>query len=60
MILFLPPAPCVYPIDIFDRIWMVDTIHRLGIDRHFSEEISDVLDYVYRFGHMYCSTDGMD
>ncbi|KAH7652057.1 Neoabietadiene synthase protein [Dioscorea alata] len=41
-------APCVYPIDIFDRIWMVDTIHRLGIDRHFGEEISDVLDYVYR------------
>ena len=49
MIFVLPPAPFAYPIDNFERIWMVDTIQRLGIDLYFREEISDVLDYVYRF-----------
>ena len=51
MILFLTPAPCACPIDLFEHMWMVDTIQRLGIEHYFHEEISDVLDYVYRFGH---------
>ncbi|KAJ3692495.1 hypothetical protein LUZ60_012845 [Juncus effusus] len=40
-------VPCQYPIDLLERIWAVDAIQRLGIDHHFSAEISDVLDYVY-------------
>eukprot|EP01018_Ginkgo_biloba_P030117 Gb_06621 [translate_table: standard] len=41
-------VPCIYPIDIFERLWAVDTIERLGIDHHFQQEIEAILDYVYR------------
>uniref|UniRef100_F2XFB2-2 Isoform 2 of Bifunctional levopimaradiene synthase, chloroplastic n=1 Tax=Picea sitchensis TaxID=3332 RepID=F2XFB2-2 len=40
-------VPCHYPLDLFERLWAVDTVERLGIDRHFKEEIKDALDYVY-------------
>ncbi|XXG73199.1 hypothetical protein AAC387_Pa07g2158 [Persea americana] len=46
---FKDHAPCQYPIDLLECLWAVDTIHRLGIDHHFRNEISNVLDYVYRF-----------
>ncbi|KAG0493539.1 hypothetical protein HPP92_004533 [Vanilla planifolia] len=36
------------PMDNFERIWMVDTIERLGIEHFFREEISNTLDYLYR------------
>ncbi|WOK97777.1 Bifunctional levopimaradiene synthase, chloroplastic [Canna indica] len=39
-------APCQYPIDLFERIWVIDTIQRLGIDHHFTKETIDALDYV--------------
>ncbi|KAK8953146.1 hypothetical protein KSP40_PGU020805 [Platanthera guangdongensis] len=41
-------APFVYPFDIFERGWVVDTVQRLGIDHHFCEEISITLDSLYR------------
>ncbi|PKU86965.1 Levopimaradiene synthase, chloroplastic [Dendrobium catenatum] len=41
-------VPFAYPVDIFERNWMVDTIQRLGIDHHFHEEISNTLNYLYR------------
>nr|UPQ49788.1 ent-isopimara 8,15 diene synthase [Vittaria appalachiana] len=41
-------VPSVYPVDLFERMWMVDRLERLGISRHFHEEIHNVLQYVYR------------
>ena len=43
---FVIAVPCHYPLDLFERLWAVDTVERLGIDRHFKEEIKDALDYV--------------
>ena len=34
--------------DLIQRLWMVDSVERLGIDRHFKDEIKSALDYVYR------------
>nr|AQT03468.1 levopimaradiene synthase [Ginkgo biloba] len=42
-------VPCIYPVDLFERLWAVDTVERLGIDRHFKTEIKEALDYVYRY-----------
>nr|APP91795.1 diterpene synthase-like protein [Marchantia polymorpha] len=42
-------VPNVYPVDLFEHMWMVDRIERLGIARYFEREIKDCLDYVYRF-----------
>ncbi|KAH0468187.1 hypothetical protein IEQ34_003220 [Dendrobium chrysotoxum] len=41
-------APFLYPIDTYERNWMIDTIQRLGIDHHFRKEISNTLDFLYR------------
>jgi hypothetical protein len=38
--------------DLFHRLWIVDSVERLGIDRHFKSEIKSALDYVYRFVHL--------
>ncbi|XP_020588789.1 bifunctional abietadiene synthase, chloroplastic-like isoform X2 [Phalaenopsis equestris] len=46
---FKDHAPFTYPLDTFERGWMIDTIQRLGIDHHFREEIFDTLDYLYRY-----------
>ncbi|KAL6984309.1 Ent-kaurene synthase TSP4, chloroplastic [Sarracenia purpurea var. burkii] len=40
-------VPTVYPMDIYVRLCMVDNLERLGIERHFSQEIKSVLDDVY-------------
>ncbi|KAI5070149.1 hypothetical protein GOP47_0014492 [Adiantum capillus-veneris] len=42
-------VPSVYPVDIFERLWMVDRLERLGISRYFDKEIKEVLDYVFRY-----------
>ena len=47
MVKFVIAVPCHYPLDLFERLWVVDTVERLGIDRHFKEEIKEALDYVY-------------
>ncbi|XP_020592030.1 bifunctional cis-abienol synthase, chloroplastic-like, partial [Phalaenopsis equestris] len=41
-------APSLYPVDTFERCWMIDTIQRLGIDHHFRKEIHITLEFVYR------------
>nr|WJJ50359.1 diterpene synthase 5 [Cephalotaxus harringtonia] len=46
---FADHVPCHYPLDLFERLWAVDTVERLGIDRHFKNEIKETLDYVYRY-----------
>nr|UNY86182.1 (-)-limonene synthase [Pinus armandii] len=35
--------------DLIQRLWMVDSVERLGIDRHFKNEIESALDYVYSY-----------
>ncbi|PNY18103.1 ent-kaur-16-ene synthase chloroplastic-like, partial [Trifolium pratense] len=42
-------VPTVYPVDIYARLYMIDSLERLGIDRHFKEEIQSVLDETYRY-----------
>ncbi|CAO2839441.1 unnamed protein product [Amaranthus hypochondriacus] len=42
-------APNVYPIDLFEHIWVVDRLERLGISRYFTHEIDECLSYVKRY-----------
>ncbi|KAJ0805073.1 putative ent-copalyl diphosphate synthase [Helianthus annuus] len=41
-------VPNAYPVDMYERIWIVDRLQRLGIARYFSSEIKDCLTYIYR------------
>nr|XP_043626449.1 ent-kaurene synthase 2, chloroplastic-like [Erigeron canadensis] len=41
-------VPTIYPFDLYLRLSMVDTIQKLGIARHFKDEIQNVLDETYR------------
>ncbi|TKW32144.1 hypothetical protein SEVIR_2G150600v4 [Setaria viridis] len=45
---FKEGVPFTYPVDIFERLWVVDRLERLGISRYFTSEIQECLDYVYR------------
>ncbi|KAJ7553180.1 hypothetical protein O6H91_06G087100 [Diphasiastrum complanatum] len=42
-------VPCHYPLDLFERLWAVDGLMRLGVDRFFQKEIREALDYVYKY-----------
>ncbi|KAK6780531.1 hypothetical protein RDI58_022715 [Solanum bulbocastanum] len=42
-------VPNVYPVDLFEHIWIVDRLQRLGISRYFEAEIKECLDYVNRY-----------
>ncbi|XP_042491513.1 ent-copalyl diphosphate synthase 1-like isoform X2 [Macadamia integrifolia] len=48
-------VPNVYPVDLFEHIWTVDRLERLGISRYFKSEIKECLNYVFR----YWSEDGI-
>ena len=41
--------PNVYPVDLFERLWGVDRLERLGVSRYFGEEIRRCLGYVYGY-----------
>ncbi|XP_066346079.1 ent-copalyl diphosphate synthase 2, chloroplastic-like isoform X2 [Miscanthus floridulus] len=41
-------VPNVYPVDLFEPIWAVDRLERLGISRYFQQEIEECMDYVNR------------
>ncbi|KAK3153708.1 hypothetical protein QOZ80_2BG0180100 [Eleusine coracana subsp. coracana] len=41
-------VPNVYPVDLFEHIWIVDRLERLGISRYFQREIKQCMDYVNR------------
>ncbi|XP_075095034.1 ent-copalyl diphosphate synthase 1-like [Nicotiana tabacum] len=41
-------VPNVYPVDLFEHIWIVDRLERLGISRYFKAEIKECIDYVNR------------
>jgi hypothetical protein len=42
-------APTFYPIDLFEHLWLVDRLVRLGISTYFTSEIKECLEYVYRY-----------
>ncbi|KAH1194908.1 Ent-copalyl diphosphate synthase, chloroplastic [Glycine max] len=42
-------VPNVYPVDLFEHIWVVDRLERLGISQYFQQEIKDCLNYVHRY-----------
>nr|QMW69081.1 terpene synthase 1 [Callicarpa americana] len=42
-------VPNVYPVDLFEHLWAVDRLQRLGISRYFQPEIDECIDYVHRF-----------
>ncbi|KAF1881035.1 hypothetical protein Lal_00023066 [Lupinus albus] len=42
-------VPNVYPVDLFEHIWVVDRLERLGISRYFKSEIKECIDYVSRY-----------
>nr|AER58181.1 copalyl pyrophosphate synthase 1 [Stevia ovata] len=42
-------VPHTYPVDMFEHIWIVDRLQRLGIARYFKSEIKDCVDYIYRY-----------
>ncbi|TKY62444.1 Ent-copalyl diphosphate synthase [Spatholobus suberectus] len=42
-------VPNVYPVDLFEHIWVFDRLDRLGISRYFHLEIKDCASYVSRY-----------
>ncbi|KAI3762755.1 hypothetical protein L1987_53196 [Smallanthus sonchifolius] len=42
-------VPNAYPVDMYERIWILDRLQRLGIARYFRSEINDCLTYIYRY-----------
>ncbi|TVU23895.1 hypothetical protein EJB05_26281, partial [Eragrostis curvula] len=41
-------VPNVYPVDLFEHVWAVDRLERLGISRYFQREIKQCMEYVNR------------
>ncbi|KAF9604964.1 hypothetical protein IFM89_011657 [Coptis chinensis] len=42
-------VPHTYPVDLFERLWVVDRLERLGVSRYYTSEIKKCLDYVHRY-----------
>ncbi|KAL7151406.1 hypothetical protein ABFS83_04G028800 [Erythranthe nasuta] len=42
-------VPNVYPVDLFEHLWAVDKLQRLGVSRYFREEIEECIEYVHRY-----------
>ena len=42
-------VPNVYPVDLFEHLWVADRLQRLGISRFFEAEIKERVDYVHRY-----------
>ncbi|CAI9775669.1 unnamed protein product [Fraxinus pennsylvanica] len=40
--------PTLYPSTIYARLYMIDTLEKLGVGRYFNQEIERVLDEIYR------------
>ncbi|KAI5675308.1 hypothetical protein M9H77_06258 [Catharanthus roseus] len=41
-------VPAVYPMNVYARLCLIDNIERLGLCRHFREDIQNVLNETYR------------
>ncbi|XP_057872501.2 bifunctional isopimaradiene synthase, chloroplastic isoform X2 [Cryptomeria japonica] len=42
-------VPCMYPVDIEERLRAVDSVECLGLERHFETEIKQAMDYVFQY-----------
>ena len=42
-------VPNVYPVDIFEHMWALDRLQRLGISRYFEPEMKELIAYVFRY-----------
>ncbi|KAF9618789.1 hypothetical protein IFM89_002657 [Coptis chinensis] len=42
-------VPNVYPVDLFEHIWSVDRLERLGVSRYFKAEIEECVNYLSRY-----------
>ncbi|KAL1351503.1 ent-copalyl diphosphate synthase, chloroplastic [Arachis hypogaea] len=42
-------VPNVYPVDLFEHLWTVDRLQRLGISRYFGQHIKNCLSYVFNY-----------
>ncbi|KAH0978402.1 hypothetical protein GBA52_028121 [Prunus armeniaca] len=42
-------VPNVYPVDLFEHVWVVDRLQRLGISRYFEPQIKECINYVNRY-----------
>ncbi|KAL6196848.1 hypothetical protein ACLB2K_032461 [Fragaria x ananassa] len=42
-------VPHVYPVDLFERMWVVDRLQRLGLSRYLEPEIKECICYVSRY-----------
>ncbi|KAL5059577.1 hypothetical protein RYX36_031181 [Vicia faba] len=42
-------VPNVFPVDLFEHIWVVDRLERLGVSRYFKQEIMDSVNYLARY-----------
>ncbi|KAK9939818.1 hypothetical protein M0R45_016503 [Rubus argutus] len=42
-------VPNVYPVDLFEHMWAVDRLQRLGVSRYFEPEIKECINYVSRY-----------
>ncbi|KAI4381202.1 hypothetical protein MLD38_007300 [Melastoma candidum] len=42
-------VPNVYPVDLFEHMWVVDRLQRLGVSRYFKAEIEECMNYVARY-----------
>ncbi|GAB2213843.1 hypothetical protein Droror1_Dr00018164 [Drosera rotundifolia] len=42
-------VPNVYPVDLFEHMWVADRLQRLGLSRYFKAEIEQLIDYVHRY-----------
>ncbi|KAG0622099.1 hypothetical protein M758_3G072200 [Ceratodon purpureus] len=49
LVKFNHACPNVYPVDLFEHLWIVDRLERLGISRYFEREVRDCLQYVYKY-----------
>ncbi|GLJ31261.1 hypothetical protein SUGI_0626970 [Cryptomeria japonica] len=41
--------PCMYPVDIEERLRAVDSVECLGLECHFETEIKQAMDYVFQY-----------
>lgn len=42
----------MYPVDLFEHLWAVDRLQRLGLSRYFEPEIEECVAYVRRYLHI--------
>nr|UNZ93492.1 ent-copalyl diphosphate synthase [Salvia splendens] len=40
-------VPNVYPVDLFEHLWAVDRLQRLGVSRYFQTEMDECIAYVH-------------